>query len=324
MISGDNHATGSDVARRAGIQDAEDYIDAGVLETEEDFLRAVDTYTVFGRVTPDKKKSLIQALKDKGHIVAMTGDGVNDVLAMKEAHCGSAMASGAQAASQVASLVLLENDFSTMPDVVGEGRRVINNIQRAATLFLAKNVYAFVLAIIACVGGNPFPMMPLHIDFISILTIGIPSFFLALEPNYERVEGRFITGVLRRAFPGGLTNVFVGVMALVYMSTFNLSFEQVSTICAALLAIVGMMVLYEVSRPVKKFRALVWWAMLVGLAVCFFFFSSIFELEMHSKETVLVMTTLVIMTPTVFRTAQKLFDWGDKGWAWIQKKRNQC
>ncbi len=324
VISGDNPATVSDVARRAGIEDAEDYIDAGVLETEEDFLRAVDAYTVFGRVTPDKKRSLIQALKAKKHTVAMTGDGVNDVLAMKEAHCGIAMASGAQAASQVASLVLLENNFAVMPDIVGEGRRVINNIQRAATLFLAKNIYAFVLAIIACVGGNPFPMMPLHIDFISILTIGIPSFFLALEPNYERVEGRFITGVLRRAFPGGLTNVFVGVMALVYMATFDLSFEQVSTICAALLAIVGMEVLYEVSRPVKKFRALVWWSMMAGLALCFFFFSSIFELEMHSKETVLVMTTLVIMTPTVFRTAQKLFDWGDKAWAWIRKKRNQC
>ena len=324
VISGDNPATVSDVARRAGIENAEDYIDAGVLETEEDFLRAVETYTVFGRVTPDKKKSLIQALKEQGHIVAMTGDGVNDVLAMKEAHCGIAMASGAQAASQVASLVLLENDFSTMPDVVGEGRRVINNIQRAATLFLAKNIYAFVLAIIACVGGTPFPMMPLHIDFISMLTIGIPSFFLALEPNYERVEGRFITGVLRRAFPGGLTNVFVGVMALVYMSTFNLTFEQVSTICAALLAIVGLEVLYEVSRPVKKFRAVIWWAMLIGLAVCFFFFSSIFELEMHSRETVLVMVTLVIMTPTVFRTAQKVFDWGDKAWAWIQKKRHGC
>lgn len=325
VISGDNPATVSDVARRAGIENAEAFIDAGALESEEDFLNAVDTYTVFGRVTPDKKRSLVQALKKKQHIVAMTGDGVNDVLAMKEANCGIAMASGAQAASQVASLVLLENDFAAMPDVVGEGRRVINNIQRAATLFLAKNIYAFVLALITCCNGTPFPMLPLHVDFISLFTIGIPSFFLALEPNYERVEGRFISGVLRKAFPGGLTNVFVGVMALAYMSVFNLTFEQISTICAALLAIVGLEVLYEVSRPVKKFRALVWWAMTVGLVVCFFFFSSIFELEMHSKDTVLVMTTLVIMTPTVFRVVQQLFDWGDKGrsWlqAWIQQKR---
>ncbi len=320
VISGDNPATVSDVARRAGIENAEDFIDAGELESEEDFLWAVDNFAVFGRVTPDKKRALVQALKKKKHIVAMTGDGVNDVLAMKEAHCGIAMASGAQAASQVASLVLMENNFAVMPDIVGEGRRVINNIQRAATLFLAKNIYAFVLAIIACFNGQPFPMMPLHIDFISLLTIGIPSFFLAMEPNYERVEGRFITGVLRRAFPGGLANVFVGVMALTYMRIFNLELEQVSTICAALLAIVGLEVLYEVSKPVKKFRALVWWAMAVGLVACFFFFSSIFELQMHSEATVLVMVTLVLMTPSVFNASQKIFDWGDKALAWIRKK----
>ncbi len=320
VISGDNPATVSDVARRAGIENAEDFIDAGELETDQDFLDAVDRYTVFGRVTPDKKRSLVKALKKKKHIVAMTGDGVNDVLAMKESHCSIAMASGAQAASQVASLVLMENNFAVMPDIVGEGRRVINNIQRAATLFLAKNIYAFVLAIIACFNGQPFPMMPLHIDFISLLTIGIPSFFLAMEPNYERVEGRFITGVLRRAFPGGLANVFVGVMALTFMDVFDLKLEQVSTICAALLAIVGMEVLYEVSKPVKKFRAIVWWVMAVGLVACFAFFSSIFELQMHNRETVLVMVTLVLMTPTVFFAVQKLFDWGDQAWAWIRKK----
>ena len=323
VISGDNPATVSDVACRAGIENAQCYIDAGVLETEEDFLQAVDAYTVFGRVTPDKKRALVQALKKKKHTVAMTGDGVNDVLAMKEANCGIAMASGAQAASQVASLVLLDNNFAAMPDIVGEGRRVINNIQRTATLYLAKNIYAFVLALITCFNGTPFPMLPLHVDFISLFTIGIPSFFLAVEPNYERVEGRFLSGVLRRAFPGGLTNVFVGVMALLYMSVFNFTFEQISTICAALLAIVGLEVLYEVSRPVKKFRAMLWWAMTVGLVVCFFFFSSIFELEMHNKETMLVMTTLVIMTPTVFRVVHKLFVWGEQGWSWLQKKRKE-
>ncbi len=320
VISGDNPATVADVARRAGIENAEDFIDAGQLETEADFLDAVERYTVFGRVTPDKKRSLVQALKKKKHTVAMTGDGVNDVLAMKEAHCGIAMASGAQAASQVASLVLLENNFAMMPDVVGEGRRVINNIQRAATLFLAKNIYAFVLAIIACCNGTPFPMIPLHIDFISILTIGIPSFFLALEPNYERVQGRFITGVLRRAFPGGLTNVFVGVMALSYMAIFDLSFEQTSTICAALLAIVGMEVLYQVSKPIKTFRAIIWWVMAVGLVACFVVFNYAFELELHSRDTVLVMITLLIMTPTVFHAVQRVFDWGDKAYAWIRSK----
>ena len=148
VISGDNPVTVAEVARRAGITGAEKYIDAGLLETDKDFLQAVDTYTVFGRVTPDKKKKLIKAFKKRKHTVAMTGDGVNDVLAMKEADCGIAMASGAQAASQVGQLVLLDSDFSAMPHIVGEGRRVINNIQRAATLFLVKNIFSLGLALI--------------------------------------------------------------------------------------------------------------------------------------------------------------------------------
>ncbi len=320
VISGDNPATVSDVARRAGIQGADDYIDAGVLETWEEILEAVDRYTVFGRVTPDRKRELIQALKKKGHIVAMTGDGVNDVLAMKEANCGIAMASGSQAASQVAQLVLLENNFAVMPDIVGEGRRVINNIQRAATLFLAKNIFSFVLSIITCFARLSFPMMPLHLDFISLLTIGIPSFFLAMEPNYERVEGRFITGVLRRAFPGGLTNVFVAVMALAFMVVFQLQFEQVSTICSALLAIVGLLVLYQVSKPMKAFRRIIWCAMAAGLVACFAFFSNTLELQTQNPATLLVMVTLLIMTPTVFFAVQRVFDWGDRAVAWVARK----
>ncbi len=323
VISGDNPATVSDVARRAGIENAKDYIDAGELETQADFLDAVERYTVFGRVTPDKKRELIRALKQQKHIVAMTGDGVNDVLAMKEAHCGIAMASGAQAASQMAQLVLLENNFAVMPDIVGEGRRVINNIQRAATLFLAKNIFSFILSIITCFAGISFPMLPLHLDFISMLTIGIPSFFLAMEPNYERVEGKFITGVLRRALPGGLTNVFVASMALAFMLVFKLDFAQISTICSGLLAIVGLLVLYQVSKPMKLFRGLIWCAMAAGLVACFAFFSNILELQTQNAATVLVMVTLLIMTPTVFFAVQRVFDWGDRGIAWLQSKRRK-
>ena len=312
VISGDNPVTVSEVARRAGISGAEMYIDAGVLETEQDFLHAVDTYTVFGRVTPDKKKKLIRAFKKRKHTVAMTGDGVNDVLAMKEADCGIAMASGAQAATQVGQLVLLDSDFAAMPHIVGEGRRVINNIQRAATLFLVKNIFSLGLALITSCTNWPYPMIPFHLSILSALTIGVPSFFLAMEPNYERVTGHFLRGVLRKAFPGGLSNIFVVLMALAFMMIFDLPEAQVSAVCTAILATVGMLVLFQTCKPFDKFRRLVWWAMAIALVGCFTLLGSFFELQTGSNAVRLVMAVLLIMTPTVFFAIQRVFDWGDK------------
>ncbi|MBQ7800901.1 MAG: HAD-IC family P-type ATPase [Oscillospiraceae bacterium] len=320
VISGDNPETVSEVAARAGIENADKYIDAGTLETEGDFLDAVDRYTVFGRVTPDQKKKLIKAFQSRGHTVAMTGDGVNDVLAMKQADCSIAMASGAQAASQVASLVLLESDFAAMPGIVGEGRRVINNIQRAATLFLVKNIFSLALSIITLFTNWPYPLAPLHLSVISALTIGVPSFFLAMEPNYERVRGRFLRGVLRRAFPGGLTNIFVVLAAQAYMDVFSIPSEQISTVCAALLAIVGLLVLFQTSKPFDKFRKLIWGAMAAALVVCFTFLGNIFDLRTGTVEANLVMITLLIMTPTVFFAIQRVFDWGDKIYLWVRNK----
>ena len=320
VISGDNPATVSDVARRAGIAGAESYVDANTLETEAQIYQAAETYTVFGRVTPDKKKLLIRALKLQGHTVAMTGDGVNDVLAMKEADCGIAMASGAQAASQVARLVLLESDFAAMPSIVAEGRRVINNIQRAATLFLVKNIFSLALSILSLLTSWPYPLVPLHLSVISALTIGVPSFFLAMEPNYDRVHGRFLAGVLRRAFPGGLTNIFVVLAAQAYMAVFSIPLEQINIICTAILAVVGLLVLFQVCKPFDKFRKLIWWAMAAALLVCFTVLGGIFDLMVGNVETGLVMFTLLVMTPTVFFAMQRLFDWGDKIYARIRKK----
>lgn len=312
VISGDNPATVSEVACRAGIANAHTYIDASTLETQDDFLQAAEQYCVFGRVTPDKKKQLILALKQKKHTVAMTGDGVNDVLAMKEADCGIAMASGAQAASQIAQLVLLDSDFSAMPSIVGEGRRVINNIQRAATLFLVKNIFSLALSIITLFTNWPYPFAPLHLSVISALTIGVPSFFLAMEPNYERVTGRFLAGVLRRAFPGGLTNIFVVLMAQAFMAAFDLPFPPMQTVCTAILAVVGLLVLFQVCKPFDKFRALIWCLMAIALLLCFTVLGGLFELQAGSLSIRLVMYTLLIMTPTVFFFFQRLFDWGDR------------
>ena len=318
VISGDNPVTVSDVAKRAGIAGATNYVDTTLLETDEDFLRAARDFTVFGRVTPDKKRRLIRALKALGHTVAMTGDGVNDVLAMKDADCGIAMASGAQAASQVARMVLLDNDFSAMPNIVGEGRRVINNIQRAAALFLVKNIFSLGLSLLSLLTGWAYPMVPFHLTVISALTIGIPSFFLAMEPNYERVTGKFLPGVLRRAFPGGLTNIFVVLMAQAFVAVFGIPLSHISSVCAAILGAVGLLVLYQVCKPFDKFRKFIWWAMAAGLVISFTILGSLFDMRIVSPQALLVMLTLMIMTPTVFSAIGRLFIWGDKVAAWIE------
>ncbi len=312
VISGDNPATVADVAQRAGIQNADKYIDTSALQTDKDFLQAADTYTVFGRVTPDQKKKLIWALKKRGHTVAMTGDGVNDVLAMKEADCGIAMAGGAQAASQIAQLVLLDADFSAMPSIVDEGRRVINNIQRAAALFLVKNIFSLFLALIAVAADWPYPFAPINLSLISALTIGVPSFFLAMEPNYERVRGRFIASVLRQAFPGGITNILMVVAAQIVLGILHVPMAQVQTVCTAILAVTGLFVLYSASKPFDKFRRIIWLLMAVALVFSFVFLGSIFQLQHVSPSNLPVLGILLAATPFVYWAARRLFDLGDR------------
>ena len=322
VISGDNPAAVSEIARRAGIVGAENWVDARELTDDGALEAAAENATVFGRVTPEQKQKLVQALKRRGHTVAMTGDGVNDVLAMKDADCGIAMASGAHAASQVAKIVLLDSDFGAMPSIVGEGRRVINNIQRAATLFLVKNIFSLALSLLTLLTNWPYPIVPVHLSVISALTIGVPSFFLAMEPNYERVSGRFLTGVMRRAFPGGLTNVFVVLAAQAFMVAFQIPQEQISTVCAAILAFVGLLVLYQVCKPFDRFRRIIWASMAVCLVGCFTLLGEFFTLEAGSAQTGLVMATLLIMTPSVFTAVRWLFDRGGELYRKLRERKN--
>ena len=312
VISGDNPATVSMIARQAGIPDSDRYVDAATLETPEQLREAALKYTVFGRVTPQQKKGLIEALQKKKHTVAMTGDGVNDLLAMKQADCAVAMASGAEAASQLASLVLLDSDFSAMPGVVNEGRRVINNIQRAAALFLVKNIFSLFLSVISLFTVMPYPLEPIHLSVISAMTIGIPSFILTFEPKYDRVRGRFLPGVLRRAFPGGLTNVFVVLLCQLFSLVFSLPQDEVSTICAAILSFVGLLVLYQICKPFNWFRRLLWWLMAAGIVLCFTLLGDILDLRAWTDQARLVMFTLLVMTPTVFFAIQRVFDWCER------------
>ena len=321
VISGDNPVTVSDVARRAGIENAERYIDATSLETEADILRAAEAYTVFGRVTPDKKRALIRAMKANGHTVAMTGDGVNDVLAMKESDCGIAMAGGAQAASQVARLVLLDNDFAAMPGIVAEGRRVINNIQRAASLFLVKNIFSMGLALVTVLSGLQFPLEPFHLTIVSALTIGIPGFFLALEPNYERVKGKFLTTTLRKAFPGGLTNILVVLTALAFMKFFQVPATDVKSIATAILCTVGLSVLLQVCIPFTRLRRFVWITMAVCVVGAFFVLPAFSDyLKLTRSSSWLIFLVVLIMVPTVFYALNRIFVWGDHIVAHFRKK----
>ena len=312
VISGDNPATVSEVAQRAGIENAHRYIDAGKLSTEEEFYAAAEEYTVFGRVTPDQKCSLIRALKNQKHTVAMIGDGVNDVLAMKGADCGIAMASGAQAASQIAHMVLLDSNFSAVPDIMSEGRRVINNIQRAASLFLVKNIFSLGLALVSLVSGWAYPMIPIHLTVVAALTIGVPSFFLAMEPNYERVSGRFLQQVLGKALPGGLTNIVVVMLAQAFMRAFQLPLDQTSAVCAAVLSMVGLLVLFETCKPFGTFRKAVWGTMAAALVVCFTLLGRFFELNLWGEQMLLILAALLMVTPTALFLMTRLVELGEK------------
>ena len=309
VISGDNPLTVSQVALRAGIDGAENYVDASTLETDEELAQAAVACTVFGRVTPDKKKALLRSLKAAGHTVAMTGDGVNDVLALKEANCSIAMASGAQAASQVAQLVLMESDFAAMPAIVGEGRRVINNIQRSASLFLVKNILSMGLALACLIAGFPYPFVPLHLTLISALTIGVPSFFLAMEPNYERVSGRFLPTVLGKALPGGLCNLLLVLLTQLIMTLMGVPGPQIFTACAAVMATVGMFVLRQTCKPFDLFRHILWWAMAIALIFCFTVLSGFFDLTRGNLKSTIVMLLFMAAAPVAYKLLRISLEW---------------
>ena len=308
VISGDNPVTVSEVARQAGISDADLYVDATTLKTDEDIEEAAEHYAVFGRVTPDQKRKLVKAMQKAGHTVAMTGDGVNDVLALKDADCGIAMASGADAACQVAQLVLLDSNFATMPQVVDEGRRVINNIQRAASLFFVKNIFSFLISVISLFVNMPYPLVPLHLSVISGLTIGAPAFFLALEPNHERVKGKFITNVFLKALPGGLTNVVLILLIEAFVAVFHFPTEQLYTMSAVVLAVVGLRVLYQVSQPLDWKRGLVITVMALAELVCFTILSPIFGFTAPTLETGLVLAVFILLSFQIMRTVLMIFE----------------
>lgn len=296
VISGDNALAVSEVAKRAGIRGAENYVDARTLETDEDIAEAVERYTVFGRVTPDQKRRFVRALKAAGHTVAMTGDGVNDVLALKEADCSVAMASGSDAACQVSHIVLLESNFAAMPSVVAEGRRVINNIERSASLFLVKNIFSFILAVITLVFTLPYPVTSAQMSLVSALTIGIPGFILAMEPNSARIKGRFLPNVVGRALPGGLTDLFLVLGAILFCLVFELPEDMMGTICTVILCVVGLMVVHRTCKPYDLLRRAMMVALVVGFGICVLVLPELFTISKLDLPAGMILGVFVLLS----------------------------
>ena len=301
VISGDNPMTVSEVAKEAGIENAEEYIDATTLTTDEDVERAVAKYTVFGRVTPAQKRQFVQALKKQGKTVAMTGDGVNDVLALKDADCSVAMASGSDAAAQASQVVLLESDFSCMPSVVLEGRRVVNNIQRSATLFLVKNIFSFLLSLFSVVFMITYPLEPSQVSLISMFTIGVPAFFLALQPNKDLIKGHFLPNVILKALPAALTDVLAVGSLVVFGQIFAVGATDISTAATMLLAIVGFMILYRICQPFNVFRIVIWVGCVIGLLACSIFLPDLFAITGMSTKCIMLFVVFSIATEPVLR-----------------------
>lgn len=309
VISGDNPLTVSVIAAEAGIVGAERFVDASTLKEKEDYDRAVEEYTVFGRVTPSQKRMLVQALKEHKKTVAMTGDGVNDVLALKDADCSVAMASGSEAASNVAQLVLLDSDFSRMPSVVAEGRRVVNNIERTAALYIVKNIFSMLLAIFSVILMLDYPLEPSQVSLISMFTIGIPSFVLALEPNKDLIRGHFLTNVLVRALPAGLTDFIVVSGLVIFCREFQVDLDCLSTSCTILVAIVGFMILHRIARPMNTGHIVMLVGVIAGWILCMLFGGSFFGITGISKQCEMLMVIFAIITEPVLRYLSLIVEW---------------
>lgn len=298
VISGDNAVTVANIAKKAGLEKADHYVDASTLTTDEEIEDAVARYSVFGRVTPQQKLKFVKALKKQGHTVAMTGDGVNDVLALKESDCSIAMASGSDAARTVSNLVLLDSNFAAMPKVVEEGRRSINNLQRSASLFLTKTIYSVIIAVLFIFVNATYPFQPIHLTLISTLTIGIPSFILALEPNKERVKGKFILNVINKSIPTAFVTVFNIIFLIIFEGRLGLTSGQISTLAVIVTTVTGLVLLIKISFPFNTMRTVLFGGITTGFIVSVVFFQDLFSVV--NIDIVMLMVLVPLLLFTVF------------------------
>ncbi len=315
VISGDDPRTVSGIAAKVGVPRAEDYVDATTLVTDDDIAAAIERYSVFGRVKPEQKKAFVVALQAKGHIVAMTGDGVNDTLALKQADCSVAMAAGSDAARNVAQLVLVDNDFAAMPKVVAEGRRSINNLQRSASLFLVKTLLSMTLAVVFVFLPWQYPFQPIQMTLISAFTIGLPSFVLALEPNKDRIKGRFLENVIVKSIPGAVCAVLtILIVNVVGYNVLRIDYEHVSTLCVLLTAWIGALLIVRLSVPFTPIRAALLVVVVGGTVLGATLLRSLFGIEPFTFGMTVLFAILALGTAVLFHVLYTRFD------AWHAKR----
>ncbi len=312
VISGDSAHTVAGIAREAGVPNWQNYLDMTTVQSAEQLQQAAQQYTVFGRVTPEQKKQLVQALQQTGHTVAMTGDGVNDVMALKQSDCSIAMAAGTDAARNVSQLVLLESNFDSLPQILGEGRRSINNIQRSASLFLVKTIYATLFALIFLFVQLPYPFIPIQLTLISWVTIGVPSFLLALEPNNDRVQGRFLLNILSKALPGGLTVVVNLVLILLFSLYFHFTPEEISTLCVFLTAFTGFLVLRRICLPFNRNRLIMYVLLVAAFIAAVILLPGLFSIVILKPGAFAFMLCFLpldyLLFRSIFKAVQKKTD----------------
>lgn len=306
IISGDNFQTVASIARRAGLTDVNG-VDARTI-TEENVFKAVEKYDVFGRVTPEQKKMLIKALQSQGHTVAMTGDGVNDVLALKCADCSIAMSSGSDAAKNVSQLVLLDSNFASLPEVVVEGRRTINNVERSASLLLIKTIFTSILVCVCILTKSEYFYLPIQLSLITTCTISVPSFFLALEPNHNRVKGNFMLKVVSKSIPPALTVVFNVIMILLFRNQFNIDADLTSTLIVIMTGTTGFINLSRICRPFNTFRTILYTILLSLFLYVIVYHSSFFYLSQINFNTILLYTVFYICSIWVFDKLNIIID----------------
>lgn len=300
IISGDNVETVSKIAKRAGLDHLKG-IDMSTVAKETDLKDLVEENNIFGRVTPSGKKDLILALKANGHTVAMTGDGVNDVLALKEADCSLAMASGSDAARSVSQLVLLDSNFDSIPKIVNEGRRSINNLERSATLFLTKTIYSTLLAILFIFIRMSYPFQPIQLSLNSLVAIGIPSFILALEPNHNRVQGKFIINVIGKSIPAALTIIVNIISVMVFTHIFHFTHESASTMSLFLLAFTGFLLLFKICYPFNAIRGILFGSLIGIFLGSVVGLSKLFEIVLLTPFMFLLIGLLCLLDIPLFK-----------------------
>ncbi|MBO4937285.1 MAG: HAD-IC family P-type ATPase, partial [Clostridia bacterium] len=307
IISGDNPITVSEIARRCGVNNSDKYISLQDMSKEE-VVRAATKYTVFGRVSPEQKAILIKALKVAGKTVAMTGDGVNDILALKEADCSIAMAAGSDAARSVSHLVLLDSDFSAMPSVVAEGRRVVNNIQKSSSLFLMKTIFTILMSIFVLIARKNYPFSPIQFFLLELFVIGIPSFFLALQPNNKIIEGKFLANVMKTSLPAGFTMALCVVAIYIYQSCVGLAEVSLQTMGSIAVSAFGAIALFRFCKPFNAYKTILYICSMSIMAVIAYLMPAFFGYCALSLENWLFLIVVILVAGPIYNWTSTLID----------------